>query len=139
MLHEFFFRRFLRYSIREAVIVYRLIDAALIRIFLLSLLILKSEFWPNVVPRPRYATKGWNLNFCRWCLIDTIVKQKGIANIVYWLENMFLDVEILQHSIIIAFMFHACMWRFRKHFSQLNYTYWQSTLAAIVIYKKLKV
>ena len=39
-----FFRRSLRYSLGQAAIVYRLIDGALTRNFLLSLLILKSKF-----------------------------------------------------------------------------------------------
>ena len=46
------YRRFMRYNLRLAPIVYRLIEAALVGFFFrLSFSILKSKYWPNVLPQ----------------------------------------------------------------------------------------
>ena len=45
---------------RQVPIVCRLLDAGLRNFFPWSLLILKSKFLPNIVPRPLYAAKGYN-------------------------------------------------------------------------------
>ena len=47
------------YSPKEAPNVYRLIGAALIRIFFMILLILKSNFWSNVENTLRWDSKGY--------------------------------------------------------------------------------
>ena len=47
------------------------------RNFLLSLLILKSKFWPNVAPRPRYATKGSQIIYFTLFLIGQYYNENG--------------------------------------------------------------
>ena len=58
LLHEFLFS--FVFEILPKIGCYRLPTlrrSAHMKLFWQSLLILRSKFWPNVVPRPRYATK----------------------------------------------------------------------------------
>ena len=58
LLHEFFFRRFLRYNTRQALIIYPLIEAMLIRIFFMIPSYFKIQFFATCFSWIMLCSKG---------------------------------------------------------------------------------
>ena len=81
---NFVFRRFLRCNPRGAPTVYRLIGVKHINFFPLSLLILKSKFWPYVPNLASWAVKGYcDVNFNVYTYI--LVYNKKLMFFMVWL------------------------------------------------------